>query len=331
MRSDQNRRKFLGLLTAIVGLSPLDGLAQTPPKRALIGFLGSASKAAGGRYYSGFTHGMRELGYVEGRDYAIVDRYADGDLGRLPLLAKELVRAKPAVIVTSNSPAALAARQATSSVPIICGTLRDYGGLGLHENDARPDANVTGIRVLVEGLTAKLLELALDLVPGITKIALLLNVSNPSTVDYRQEAELAAAKLGVTLVPIEVHTVDEIAPAFQTSLHTGANILIVSADAMFVTMRRQISTFALAFRLPTIYSYREHVEDGGLISYGVNLRQNFRRTAYYVDKILKGAKVADLPIEFPTGLELVINLAAAKALSLTIPPTLLARADEVIE
>ncbi|HLX17722.1 MAG TPA: ABC transporter substrate-binding protein [Bradyrhizobium sp.] len=331
MPSDQNRREFLGLLTAIVALAPLDGQAQVLPKRVLIGFLGAASKAAGERYYSGFPLGMRELGYVEGRDYEIIDRYADGDLGRLPLLAEELVRVKPSVIVTSNSPAALAAKQATSSVPIICGTLRDYGGLGLHANDARPDANVTGIRVLTEGLTAKLLEIALDLVPGITKIALLLNISNPSTVDYRQEAGLAAAKLGVTLVPIEVHKADEIAPAFQTILHTGADILIVSSDATFVTRRRQISALALASRLPTIYSYREHVEDGGLVSYGANLRQNFRRAAYYVDRILKGAKVVDLPVEFPTSLELVINLATARALSLTIPPALLARADEVLD
>jgi putative ABC transport system substrate-binding protein len=190
---------------------------------------------------------------------------------------------------------------------------------------------VTGILIRVEGLIGKQLEIARDLVPGVGKIGALVDNSNPSNVIQGREAQAAAAKLGVTWAPIDVRSVDQIGPAFQTFVRERADIVIVFTDAVFNTARRQIAAYALASRLPTVYSDRDPVEDGGLISYGVNRREIYRRAAYYVDRILKGEKPADLPVEFPTTLELVINLATAKALGVSVPATLLAQAAEVIE
>jgi ABC-type uncharacterized transport system substrate-binding protein len=184
----------------------------------------------------------------------------------------------------------------------------------------------------LEGLAGKQMEIALDLMPGASNMGILVDVNNPSNTLQRRELEaLSAGKSGVSITTINVRTVDEIGAAIQTFARERASIVIVLGAAMFVNARRQIATFALASRLPTVFSFREHVEDGGLISYGVDLRQNFRRAAYFVDRILKGAKPADLPVEFPTKVELVVNLTTAKALGLTVPDTLLARADEVIE
>jgi putative ABC transport system substrate-binding protein len=314
-----------------VALWPGNGLAQTLPKRALIGFLGASSKSTGARYYRGFPQGMSELGYSEGRDYLLEERYADGQVTKLPLLAQQLVALRPDAIVVSNTAAALAARQVTASIPIVCGTFTDPVGMGLVASEARPGGNVTGILLRLDGLTGKQLELALDLVPGATRIGVLVNVNNPSNVVQRRDAEPAAKKLGVTLVPVEVRTADEVDLAFQTLLRERADIVVVLSDAMFTTVRRQIAAFALVSRLPTVFGLREHVEDGGLISYGTDQLESFRRAAYYVDRILKGDKPADLPVEFPTKVELVINLATAKALALTVPPNMLAIADDVIE
>ena len=274
---------------------------------------------------------MRELGYMEGRDYVFQDRYADGDFARLPLLAEELVRLKPDVIVAGVLAATLAAKQATASIPIVGINLTDPVGAGLVASEARPGTNVTGTIVRLDGLTGKQLEIARDLVPGTSRIGVLNNVNNPASVVQLREAELAAAKLGLSLVPVEIRTADDVAPAFQKLLREGATIVLVLGDAAFLAWRRRIPAFSLASRLPSVFSFREHVEDGGLMSYGIDLRASYRRAAFYVDKILKGEKPADLPIEFPTKLGLVINLSTARALDLSIPPTLLARADEVIE
>jgi putative ABC transport system substrate-binding protein len=329
--SDMRRREFITLLGGAAAAWPCNGLAQSPPKRPLIGFLGAGSKAAGARYYSGFPLGMRELGYLEGRDYGLEQRYADGDGSRLPLLAEELVRLKPDVILVATTPGTLAAKQATSSIPIIGVNLTDPVSFGLVTSEARPGTNVTGILYRLEGLTEKQVEIALDLMPGATKMGILVDVTNPSNMLQLREVEAAAGKSAVSIAPVNIRTADEISAAIQTFVRERASIVIVLAAAMFVNARRQIATFALASHLPTIYNFREHVEDGGLISYGVDLRQNFRRAAYFVDKILKGAKPADLPIEFPTKVELVVNVTTAKAIGLAIPPTLLGRADEVIE
>jgi len=324
------RREFITLLGGAAAW-PCNGLAQSPPKRPLIGLLLGSSKAAGARHYSGFPLGMRELGYQESRDYGVEDRYSDGDVSRLPSLAEELVRLKPDVIVASTTPGVLAVKQATASIPIIAVNLNDPVGFGLAASEARPGANLTGILSRLEGLTGKQVELALDLIPGTSNMGILVDVTNPSNMLQRREVEAAAGKLGVSITAVEVHTVDEISTAIQTFVREHASIVIVLASAKFINARRQIATFALVSRMPTIYNFREHVEDGGLISYGIDLRQNYRRAAYFVDRILKGAKPGDLPIEFPTKLELVVNATTAKAIGVTIPPTVLARADEVIE
>jgi putative tryptophan/tyrosine transport system substrate-binding protein len=320
------RRQFITLLGGAAAAWPCHGLAE--PKRPLIGFLGASSKSAGARYYSGFALGMRELGYL---DYAFEDRYADGDASRLPLLAEELVRLKPDVIVVPTTPGAVAVKHATGSIPIVGVNLTDPVDFGLVTSEARPGSNVTGLLFRLEGMTEKQVEIALELMPGANKIGILVDVKNPSNMLQRREVEAAAEKSAVGITAIDVRTVDEIGAAIQTFVHERTSIVIVLGAALFVNARRRIAAFALASRLPTVYNFREHVEDGGLISYGIDLRQNFRRAAYFVDRILKGAKPADLPVEFPTNVELVVNLTTANAIGLTLPPTLLARADEVIE
>jgi putative tryptophan/tyrosine transport system substrate-binding protein len=325
------RRAFLAVMAASAGLRPFTGSAQTASKRPLIGFLAAGGKTVGVRYYGGLPQGLQEFGYLEGRDYALEARYADGDVPRLQLLAHELVRLSPDAIVADTTSAALAARQATTSIPIVGALLNDPIAMGLVASEARPGGNVTGILIRVQGQAAKQLEIALDAVPGAAKIGILINPNNPSNVLQRQETETAAAKNGMHLMPVEVSTANEIGAIFQTLLQERVDVVVVQGDAMFITIRRRIAAFALASRLPTVFSFREHVEDGGLISYGINLRENYRRAAYYVNRILKGEKPADLPVEFPTKVELVVNLATANALGLVMPSTVLVRADDVIE
>ena len=321
-------------------MAALGGAAVTWPHAAraqqrtipMIGFLLPGSKVASKQFFDGFPLGMQEKGYVEGRDYVLESRYADSDLARLPLLAEELVRIKPDVIVTGTSSAALAAKQATANIPIVGVNLTDPVGTGLVVSEARPGTNVTGTLQYLAGLTGKQVELARDLVPGATKIGVLGNATNPTfNLAQRAEAESAAAKMGLGFLMLEVRTADEIGPAFQTFVQEHTNVVSILRDTLFLAVRRQIAAYALAAHLPTIFAFREHVESGGLLSYGIDLRASYKRAAYYVNKILKGEKPADLPIEFPTQLELVINLTTAKALGIALPPSLLARADEVIE
>jgi putative tryptophan/tyrosine transport system substrate-binding protein len=325
------RRVFLGILARSAALFPFDGLAQTPSERRLIARLFANSKAVTERWRGGFLQAMQELGYMQGRDYVIAERYADFDYTRLPLMADELVGLRPAAIVTDLTIATLAAKQASASIPIVGAFLTDPVHMGLAASEARPGSNVTGVLTRVEGLPAKLMEIARDLIPGVAKIGALVNPANPVTRVQHEEAAAAAAKIGVSFAPVEVRAADEVGPAFQTLRGEHAGIVIVFGDAMLFGARRQIAAIALASRLPIVCSYREFVEEGGLISYGINLHQSYRRTAYFVDRILKGERPADLPFEFPTNLEFVINLATAKALGLDIPAAVLARADEVIE
>jgi putative ABC transport system substrate-binding protein len=290
------RRAFITLLGGAAAAWPCNGFAQSPPKRPLIGFLAATSKAAGERFYSGFPLGMRDLGYLEGRDYGFEDCYADGDASRLPLLAEELVRLKPDVIVASTTPGVLAVKQAIADIPIVGVNMTDPVTFGLVKSEARPGGNVTGILYRLEGMTEKQVEIALDLIPGASKIGILVDVTNPANMLQRREVEAAAGKSGVSITTVDVRTVDEISAAIQTFARERASIVLVLASAMFVSARRRIATFALVSRLPTVYNFREHVEDGGLISYGIDIRQNYRRSAYFVDKILKSAKPADLPV-----------------------------------
>jgi putative tryptophan/tyrosine transport system substrate-binding protein len=325
------RREFITLLGGAAAAWPSGGLAQSPTKRPLIGFLSPISKAVGARYDGSFSLGMRELGYLEGRNYALEERHADGDASRLPSLAEELTKLKPDIIVAATTPGVLAAKQATASIPIVGVNLTDPVGFGLAASEARPGGTVTGVLFRLDGLTGKQVEIALDLMPGTDKMGVLVDANNPSNISQLREIEAAARKYAVGMARVDIRVNDEISAAIETFVREHARIVIVLASPLFVNVRRQIASFALAARLPTVFNFREHVEDGGLISYGVDLRQNFRRAAYFVDKILKGEKPGDLPIEFPTKVELVINATTAKAIGITVPPTLLARADEVIE
>jgi ABC-type uncharacterized transport system substrate-binding protein len=328
------RRDFITLLGGAAAW-PMAARGQPAPKapsaRPLVAFLGTSSKAGGAHYFDGFSQGMREFGYVVGRDYAFEERYADSDQTRLPALAEELVRLKPDVIVATPTVAALAMKRATSSIAIVAATITDPVGVGLVESEARPGTNVTGILARLPGLAGKQLELALDVMPGAAKLGVLVHSRDPSNVIQRQEFDAAAAKMRISLAAVEVVQADEIGPALQALAREGTSAVLVPGGPIFLAARRQIAAMALALRLPTVYNFREQVDYGGLISYGTNLRESYRRSAYFVDRILKGTRPAELPVEFPTKVELAINLSVAKALGLAIPPTLLARADEVIE
>jgi putative tryptophan/tyrosine transport system substrate-binding protein len=275
--------------------------------------------------------GLRELGQIEGRDFEMVYRSADGLVERLPRAAEALVQLNPDIIIASATIQAVAAKKATDTIPIVVPVLADPVGLSLVASEARPGGNVTGIAPYVKGLPAKQLELAREVVPGATRIGSVDDVNDPKAHPQRREIETAGKELEIKIVPAEVRTASNIGSAYEALAAGGVEVVVVEQSSMLIVARKEIAEAAAAKKLPTVYGYREHVEAGGLISYGVNLNSCFHRAAYYVDKILKGAKPGDLPVEFPTHIELLINLKTAKALSLEIPPTLLARADEVIE
>jgi len=278
-----------------------------------------------------FRQGLQQLGYIEGRDVEILYRYSDGDPSRLPSLAAELVKRKPDVIVTTSTSAALAAKQATTTIPIVSSILTDPIGYGLAASDARPGGNVTGIQFTINGLTGKQLELARDVIPKTSNVGLMVHMTSASNPPQRRDAEAAANALSIKLVPLDVGFADQLDSAFAAFARERVDWVIILGDALFINERNRIAALALSLRLPTIFPLREHVEAGGLISYGVDLAANHQRAAYFVVKILNGAKAGDLPIEFPTKFALTINLKTANALGLKIPPMLLASADEVIE
>jgi putative tryptophan/tyrosine transport system substrate-binding protein len=327
------RREFIAVLAGATAVAsrPLLAFAQTPSKRPLIAVQIGGSKTEADRYFSGFSQGMRELGYVEGNDYGFEVRYADGRVSRIPPQMEELVRLKPDIIVSGTTAGVIAAKKLTDTIPIVSASLTNPIEFGVAASYARPGGNVTGVLMTVEDLPTKLLALALEVVPGANKIGLLVHSDNPIQPALQRSLDAAVNALGVELTVLEVVSPDDLHAAFQRLARERVKVVLMLPDFMFVNERKRIALFAMAERLPTMSAFRENVEDGGLMSYGTDLRESIRRTAAFVDKILKGAKPGDLPIEFPTKLELVINLITAKALELTIPPTLLARADEVIE
>jgi ABC-type uncharacterized transport system substrate-binding protein len=280
-------------------------------------------------FFSVFDKGNMKDG--EGRDIDFERRYAAGDLKRLPALANELVKLKPDVILTTTSAAALAFAQITQSIPIVATALVDPVGSGLAASEARPGRQVTGILISLEPLPGKQLALALEVVPGTAKVGVLLNALNPTTAVYRAGIEAAAATLSIKLVSVEVRGSDDLDAAFQEFLREKVELVFVAQDSLLLSERARIATLATAARLPTMYGLREHVEAGGLICYGINVAENFRRAARFVDKILKGAKAGDLPIELPVRLDLLVNLKTAKSIGLVISESFLVRADEVIE
>jgi putative tryptophan/tyrosine transport system substrate-binding protein len=325
------RRKFITLLGGAAAAWPLVPRAQTLRQRPLVGLLQVQSLTYSARYTSEFLRGMAELGYVEGRNIDFERRYADGDLQRLPTLANELVKLKPDVIMTSTTAAALASMQATQTIPIVAATMVDPVGFGLAASEARPDGNVTGILISLDTLPGKQLAFGLELVPRAAKVGVLLNALNPTTAIYRAGLEAAAATLPIKLVPFEVRGGDDLNAAFQEFVHEQVELVFVAQDSLLLSERVRLATLATAAHLPTVYGLREHVEAGGLICYGINVAENFRRSGTFVDKILKGAKAGDLPIELPTRLDLLVNLRTAKSIGLVIPESFLVRADEVIE
>jgi putative ABC transport system substrate-binding protein len=274
---------------------------------------------------------MRDAGYVEGRDFDIAERYADGQVDRLPLIANALSRLKPRLFVVGSMPAAFAALQASETISIVCIGLVDPIGSGLAASEARPGGRVTGTLVSTEGLTGKQLALGTEVIPNASRIGLLVNSRDQGHAFLRRDAETAAASLSRSLVTVEANSPADLDRAFQALVRERVEFVIVLPDPVFNRENRRIAVLAAAKRLPTIYSFREYVEAGGLMSYGISLGANWRRAAYYVDRILQGTKPGDLPMELPTKLELVINLSTARAIELPISEQFLARADEVIE
>jgi putative tryptophan/tyrosine transport system substrate-binding protein len=327
------RRRDFAFLICAATIAPRTVLAQATSGKFRIGWLGFSSKDAPltVRYLGQFLTGMRELGYTEGQEFKMLDRYADFQADRLSQLAVELVQLKPDVIVAPATINAVAMKKETDTFPIVVAALADPVELGLIKSYARPGGNVTGIMPYVAGLPTKQLELARELVSGATRIGLLDDVTDPKARPQSQEIKAAGEKLEISIITGEVRTAADIDQAYQAFSTSGTEIVVVEQSNMLVNASKVIAEAAAARKLPTLYGYHEHVEAGGLVSYGVNLDWCFHRTAYYVDKILKGANPADLPVEFPTTLELWINQKTAKALGLKIPPTVLVRADKIIE
>jgi putative ABC transport system substrate-binding protein len=328
------RRAFIGTLAGGLLASPFAAEAQQAAKVARIGYL-SLNRAASPHLTETFLHGLRDLGYVEGRNLVIEYRDAEGKVERFPALAAELVALKVDVIVTAGgTPAALAAKQATRTLPIVFAGVGDAVTDGLVTSLARPGGNVTGASVLAPELASKCLEQLKQAVPGVSRVAVLWHPGahgEHTQKDMLKGAEVAARALGVRLQVVEARGPADFDRVFSDMTRARAGALIVLGSAMFFNERRRLVDLAAKHRLPAVYTSRDVVDAGGLMSYGSNAADMNRRAATYVDKILKGTKPADLPVEQPTKFELVINLKTAKALGLTIPQSLLQRADEVIQ
>ena len=323
------RRDFISLLGGAAAW-PLAARAQQAGKLPTIGFLGAATPSAWSQRVAAFVQRLRELGWTEGRTVVVEYRWAEGRSERFLEIAAEFAQLKVDVIVAAGTPAVLAARQATSVVPIVFVGAGDPVGTGLVASLPRPGGNVTGLSAQTTDTVGKRLELLRELMPGIRRLAIMGNVDNPVSVLEMREIGAACAALGLEADALEIRRTADIVPAFE-ALKRGAEALYVQADPLVIANQIRINTLALGMRLPTMHGLREYVEAGGLMSYGPNFPDLFRRAADFVDKILRGAKPSDIPVEQPTKFELVINLITAKALGLEIPPTLLARADEVIE
>jgi putative ABC transport system substrate-binding protein len=328
--SDVRRREFITLLGG-AATWPLAARAQHATHIARISCLIPGSRESHGPFVAAFKQRLGQLGYVEGQSFVLDLRWAEGKVDRFPALARELALLAPDVVVAAATAAALAAKEAMPTTPIVCPFLIDPIGLGLVASHNRPGGNVTGIMHTLEGLLGKQLELAREITPGVARFGLLVNMGNPSNVSQRRDAETTAPALGVNLMMVDVHSLADIDGAFQTFKREHREFVVVLSDLLFTTNRHRLAETAIATRLATMYGLREHADAGGLVSYGIAVLENWRRSAYFVDRILKGIRPADLPVEVPTKFELVINLKAAKVLGLEIPPTLLARADEVIE
>jgi putative tryptophan/tyrosine transport system substrate-binding protein len=330
MAIDVKRREFITLLGGAAAAWPLGARAQQAGRLPTIGCLVPGTPSSHGQWFAALVQRLRELGWIEGRTVAIEYRWAEGRTERFDEIAAEFVRRKVDVIVTAATAAVVAAKQATSVIPIVFAAAGDPVGTGLVASLARPGGNVTGLSIQQTDVAAKRLELLREVVPGLRRLAILANVGSPAVVLDMREVQATARTLGLEVITSEIQRGEDIVPAFE-ALRGRADALYVCIDPLVATNRIRINTLAAASRLPTMHAAREYVESGGLMSYGPNFPDLFRRAADFVDKILRGAKPGDIPVEQPTKFDFVVNLTTAKALGLNVPLTLLARADEVIE
>jgi ABC-type uncharacterized transport system substrate-binding protein len=326
------RREFIPLVGGAAAAAwVLPARAQQPGQMRLIGGLFAGTEASQDHNLMRFRDGMRELGYTENRDMRLDFRFADGHPDRLSSLAVELVQLKPNVLLGSPLPANLALKQATSTIPIVMANGADPVGFGLVKSLSRPGGNVTGLTNFADELASKQLDLMRELIPHLSRLAVLVDVANPLHVSQQRDTQIAADRLSIELVPFEAQNLAEVETAISGVVRQQLKALLVPPDYLFTTLRKRIAELLAEAKVPAIYGFREHVEVGGLMSYGINQPESFHRAATFVDKILKGTSPSDLPVEQPTKIELVINLGAARGLGLELPATLLARADEVIE
>ena len=324
-----NRRDAISALLAF-GFAPVTVKAQQPAKTTRLAFLSMARQGDNANSVEAFKQGLRDLGYIEGKNIVFEMRWASYDHERLSNLAKELVTLKPDVIAAASALPAEAARQATTTIPIVM-LSGDPLASGLVKSLARPGGNITGVSNIVTDASPKLLELLLTVLPKLSSVAVLSNPSNPISVTALKNLQTAAPRLHVKVLPFEAQTPDDIGNAIARMNRENVKAFVVASDAVFFARRHQIAELATRYRMASVSPFRENVEAGGLMSYGSDIAAGARRAAAYVDKILKGAKPGDLPIEQAMTLELVVNVKTAKAIGLTIPPSVLGRADRVIE
>ena len=326
-----NRRAFIGTLAGGLLAAPLAAEAQHAGKIPQIGYLSGFSPEYDNAWFAAFRQGLQDIGYVEGKTILIEERHVSAGDENLPQLAAQLVRLKVDLLVVAGTPAAQAAKTLTTVIPIVMTNAADPVWTGLVASLARPGGNITGLSDFNTGVVAKRLELLKEVIPSAIRVAALLNPANPANPRQIALTQAAASGLGVTILSFEAERANEIARAFVTMKRERSTGLIVIGDPTLGANRKLILELAAKNRLPAVYSQSQWVSAGGLMSFGTNFADLYRRAATYVDKILKGAKPADLPVEQPTKFELVINLKTAKALGLTIPPAILQRADQVIE
>jgi putative tryptophan/tyrosine transport system substrate-binding protein len=319
---------LLSLLISVL-FHPAD--AQQAAKVPRIGYVGAGSTATAGHHAQAFVQGLRELGYVEGQNIAIEYRWADGKLERLSGLMADLVQVKVDIIVSSATPAIRIAKQQTNIIPIVMAGVTDPVGAGFVDSLARPGGNITGLTHLAPDLTGKRLELLKEVIPRLSRVAVLWNPKQPGQALAYKESQIAAQSLRLTVISMEVQNREEIEKILSSTRKERTEAIFELPDPVIFANRELIAEFATKYRLPAMYSFREYVEAGGLMSYGTSFPGLFHRAATYVDKILKGAKPAELPVEQPTKFEFIVNLKTAKQIGLTIPPGVLARADRVIK
>ena len=326
-----SRRAFVASVAGGVLSAPLAAAAQPAGKPHRIGFLGNSTAALEANLVQPFRDGLRELGYVEGRDIAVEYRWAEGQYERLPVLVAELIALKVEVLVTAGTPAALAVKRATTTIPLVMVAVGDPVGTGLVQSLARPGGNLTGLVSIAPDLEGKRLELLTEIVPKLSSVAFLSNPANPFHATSEKQARAAARSLHLKVEFFPVRAEAEFDRAFLAMGSQRPGALVMLADRLFLHHRARIVEFAAQNRLPTVYAYTELVEAGGLMSFGPSYPGMHRRAAYFVDRILKGARPADLPMEQPAKFELLINLKTARALGLVIPQPVLLRADDLIQ